>query len=638
MFFPHKDKPVSISGYLFAAVVAAAVWLKFLSVDYAVADVLNWPTFGVLTMHALRHTARALAVSPSSLGAILCLLLPLMFFPPRRRAAALVVMDLLLSALVLTDRLFIRYYADIFIFHDLMLVPQTGLIAKSIWALLKPWDLLIFADIPLIVWLMRGGRLRVVFKRERRRDAALLLALFLCAAAVQGAAVWHIIKFRPNIIDAMYDRLSVCAWVGTATFHWWDFFSLTRKALKPQNVSPETVDEIRGWFAAHRTVPHGGTRAKNLILVQCEALQYFAVDLEIGGVPVTPNLNRFKNECLYFPNTWSQAAGGNSSDAEFMANTGLFPAAFGAAYTLYADNDYNSLARAMRRRGARAVVVQGTRSAFWNCHRMHPKLWFHRQYSQNTFPNDEAIGLGLSDEAIFSRALQIFREMKGPFYGFIVTLSSHHPFDFAELPRDTLPLPPELRGTLIGSYLLSINYFDRQFGMFIDGLRSSGLLDKSLVVVYGDHPAIPIAYKEDMEKLLGRKIEEAVDWKATRRIPLLFRTPETAKAPRVDERNVGQMDILPTVSGLMRLDIGTVFGNDLLGKGAVGPVIFRNGSYIEGNVYVEPAAGRATDLNTGERLDCSAYDGLTDEAEHRLRYNDLILEKNLIEKIIGKQQ
>ncbi|MFR5879577.1 MAG: hypothetical protein ACLUEQ_01555 [Cloacibacillus evryensis] len=107
---------------------------------------------------------------------------------------------------------------------------------------------------------MRGGRLRVVFKRERRRDAALLLALFLCAA-VQGAAVWHIIKFRPNIIDAMYDRLSVCAWVGTATFHWWDFFSLTRKALKPQNVSPETVDEIAD--GSRRTAPcRTGARAR----------------------------------------------------------------------------------------------------------------------------------------------------------------------------------------------------------------------------------------------------------------------------------------------------------------------------------------------------------------------------------------
>jgi len=637
MFLPPKDRPVFISGYLFTAVVAAAVWLKFISVDYAVADVLNWPTFGVLTMHALRHTARALAVSLPSLGAILCLLLPLMFFPPKRRAAALIVMDMLLSALVLTDRLFIRYYADIFIFHDLMLVPQTGLIAKSIWALLKPWDFLIFADLPLLVWLLRSGRLRVEFHRERRREALTLLALFLVSVAMQGASVWHLKRFRPNIINAMYDRLSVCAWVSTSTFHWWDFFSMTRKALEPHDVSPETADEIGSWFKAHRPRPHPGTRAKNLILVQCEALQYFVVDLEIGGLPVTPNLNRFKEECLYFPNTWSQVAAGNSSDAEFMANTGLFPAAFGAAYTLYADNDYNSLARAMRgKRGARAVVVQGTRSAFWNCHRMHPKLWFHRQYSQNTFPNDEVIGLGLSDEVIFSRALQVFKEMKTPFYGFIVTLSSHHPFDFAELPRGTLPLPPELRGTLIGNYLLSINYFDRQFGIFIDELRRSGLLDKSLVVVYGDHPAIPIAYREDMEKLLGKKIEEEVDWKATRRIPLFFRSPETAKKPRVDERNVGQMDILPTVSGLMKLDIGTVFGKDLLSKESGDPVIFRNGSYIVGDVYVEPAAGRAIKLDTGEHLDCSAYDGLTDEVERRLRYSDLILEKNLIEKIIGR--
>ncbi len=634
MLPPSKDRPVSINGHLFAAVAAASVWLKFFSVDFAVADVLNWPTFGVLTMHALRHTARAFAVSLPSLGAILCLLLPLMLLAPRRRAAALIVMDLLLSALVLTDRLFIRYYADIFIFHDLMLVPQTGLIAKSIWVLLKPWDFLLFADIPLFVWLTRGGRFQVEFKKNRRRQALLLLVLFLLAAAAQGISVWHLKKFRPNIINAMYDRLSVCAWVSTAAFHWWDFFALTHKALEPQNVPQKTIDEIRGWFERRRPRPHWKTRAKNLILVQCEALQYFVVDLEIGGVPVTPNLNRFKEECLYFPNTWSQVAAGNSSDAEFMANTGLFPAAFGAAYTLYADNDYNSLARAMRRRGARAVVVQGTRSAFWNCHRMHPKLWFHRQYSQNTFPDDEAIGLGLSDEVIFSRALEIFAEMKTPFYGFIVTLSSHHPFDFAELPRDTLPLPPELQGTLIGDYLLSINYFDRQFGVFIEKLRASGLLDKSLVVVYGDHPAIPIAYKKDMEKLLGKDIEEAAEWKATRRVPLFFRTPETAKAPRVVQKNVGQMDILPTVSGLLGLGITTAFGTDLLDKEAGGPVIFRNGSYIEGNVYVEPAAGRATDLGSGERLDCSAYDLLTDEVERRLKYNDLILEKNLIEKII----
>ena len=81
-----------------------------------------------------------------------------------------------------------------------------------------------------------------------------------------------------------------------------------------------------------------------------------------------------------------------------------------------------------------------------------------------------------------------------PFYAFVVTLTSHHPFDFAGMDDGSLPLTADLKGTLLGNYLISIHYFDKQFGMFVDGLRARGLLDKSLMVVYGDHPAMPIAY------------------------------------------------------------------------------------------------------------------------------------------------
>ncbi|MDY2984348.1 MAG: LTA synthase family protein [Synergistes jonesii] len=636
MRLPTKDSPLELNGWHFTALLFAAIWLKFFSVDYAIADVLNWPSFGSSSFHVLRHTARALAVCLPSLGAIICLTVPLAFVPKKRCAAALLIFDLLLSALVMTDRLFVRYYGDIFIFHDLLLLPQTGLITKSIWALLKPWDVLIFADIPLLLWLLKSGRLRVVFGETKKVKFRVAATLIIVSVVVQCAACWHLKRFRPNIINAMYDRLSVCAWVSSATFHWWDFVSLSRELLTPKHVPCDTVDEISRWFAGRAARGRPKTRAKNLIFVQCEALQYFAVDLEIDGVPVTPNLNRFKNECYYFPNAWSQAAGGNSADAELMANTGLFPAASGAAYSLYADNDYNSLARAMRARGARAVVVQGTKSAFWNCHRMHPKLWFNKQYSQNSYPDDEAIGLGLSDRVIFGHALEIMRGMRSPFYCFIVTLSSHHPFDFEGIPKDSLPLPDALKDTLIGNYLLSLNYFDRQFGMFVEGLRASGLLDKCVIAVYGDHPAIPAAHKEELERLFGGKIDGAVDWKMTRRVAMMLRTPESAKSPRVYLRNCGQMDILPTVSALLGLNIETTFGSDLLSEKSDEFVVFRNGSYIAGDVFVEPAAGRATDLSTGAAADAKDFSAQTDEAERRLRYNDLILENNLINEIIKR--
>ncbi len=636
MRIPSKDDPLKLGGPAFSALIFALLWLKFFSVDYAVADVLNWPSFGTLSFHMLRHSLRALAVCLPSLGAIICFALPLALVPQKLRTAALLILDLLLSVLILTDRLFVRYYGDIFIFHDLMLLPQTGLITKSIWALTTPGDLLLFADILLLVWLIRSGRMQVTFCNKKKTVLCVSAVLLILSAAVQYGAVWHLKEFRPNIINAMYDRLSVCAWISSATFHWWDAITLTKKALTPRYVPYDAVNEISAWFASRRYAPHRGTRAKNLILVQCEALQYFAVDLAIGGVPVTPNLNRFKNECFYFPNTWSQAAGGNSADAEFMANTGFFPAASGAAYTLYADNDYNSLALAMRRRGARAVVIQGTKSAFWNCHRMHPKLRFNKQYSHNTYPHDEAIGLGLSDRVIFGHALEILDDMKTPFYMFIVTLTSHHPFDFEGIPKDSLPLPDELKNTLTGNYLLALNYFDKQFGMFVEGLRKKGLLEKCVIAVYGDHPAIPKAHKEELGKLLDMKIQSAADWKYTRRVAFMLHTPESMKKPRVYSRNAGHMDILPTVSALLGLDITTTFGSDLLRDASDELVVFRNGSYITGNDFVEPAAGTATNIYTGVSESSNVYSAETEDAEKRLRYSDLILENNLIREITEK--
>ena len=113
------------------------VWIKFFIVDYMVADVLNWPSFGSLGAHPVRHTLRALAVAVPSLAAILSVIIPVSLVSAKYRGRALLTIDILFSVLVLTDVLFIRYYSDIFIFRDILLLPQTGLIAKSIWSLLK---------------------------------------------------------------------------------------------------------------------------------------------------------------------------------------------------------------------------------------------------------------------------------------------------------------------------------------------------------------------------------------------------------------------------------------------------------------------------------------------------------------------
>lgn len=578
-----------------------------------------------------------MAVGVSSLAAVLCVIVPMSMLPAKYRGPLLLVFDFALSVLALTDILFIRYYSDIFIFRNLLLLPQAGVISKSIWSLLKPSDILFFVDIPVIAMLLLKNKVNIRFARLTKGRITLSAAALAISVAIQMLTVWHLAANRPTIINAMYDRLSVCAWTGVGTFHWGDALFMAGKAFKSDRVPEAEIQRMNEWFSRHQAVVRRPlAQGRNLIMVQCESLQYFVIGLRVNGVEVTPNLNRFARECVYFRNAWNQTAGGLSSDSEFMANTGMFPAPSGAAYTEFDSNDYNSLPRNLRTKGYRTAAFQGTYGPFWNSLIMHRRLGFEKDYSRNTFPSGEIIGLGLSDRAIFSQALKVLAQMQNPFYAFVVTLSSHHPFDFEGLDDGTLVLPRELKGTLVGNYLLSIRYFDREFGRFVDGLRKENLLDKSLIVVYGDHPAIPGEYREEMRKLLGIKVENPVDWKKTGRVPLMFRMPGKERITGIRDIDTGQIDILPTVAGLMGLDIQTVFGKNLFSENANEPVVFRNGSYMINGIFVEPAVGRATRIETKDKLNADDFMKVTNDVRQRLYYSDLIVEHNLIRRVMGR--
>jgi phosphoglycerol transferase MdoB-like AlkP superfamily enzyme len=607
------------------------IWLKVYCVDFHIADTLNWPFAASMKYPLVRFAMRALAVAVPSLAAILCVMAPLSILPSKSRGLLLVAFDFALSVLALTDILFIRYYSDIFIFRNLLLLPQAGVISKSIGALLQPSDILLFVDIPVIALMLLKNKRKISFARVTKGRLAMTTAAFALSIAIQMLTVWHLAANRPTIVNAMYDRLSVCAWTGIGTFHWGDALSLARKAFGSERVPDAEINKMREWFSRHRAVDRNPlAKGRNLIMVQCESLQYFVIGLRVNGIEITPNLNRFVRECVYFRNAWNQTAGGLSSDSEFMANTGMFPAPSGAAYTEFDSNDYNSLPWNMRAKGYRTVAFQGTYGPFWNSLIMHHRLGFERDYSRNTIPNSEIIGLGLSDKVIFSETLKVLAQVKDPFYAFVVTLSSHHPFDFEGTDDGGLALPQELKGTLVGNYLLSIHYFDREFGRFVDGLRRKKLLDKSLVVVYGDHPAIPAEYRKEMGKLLGMKMENSIDWKKTGRVPLMFRLPGKKRITGISDIDTGQIDILPTVAGLMGLDIQTVFGKDLFSENADVPVVFRNGSYMINGIFVEPATGRAIRIKTEEKLNADDFRQFSKDASQRLAYSDLIIEHNLI--------
>ncbi|MBP8783948.1 MAG: LTA synthase family protein [Synergistaceae bacterium] len=569
------------------------------------------------------------------MGVLFCLVAPILLFPKRLRGVSFILLNLVLSFLILTDTLYMRYYTDLFTLRNLGLSAQAGAVADSIFMLLRPGDVFIFMDlIPLImgVFWLNGRHLWGEVDRYR---VALAGVLILSGAS---ATVYKLLDYDRSCRGAMYamwDRPAVCVGTGSLSYHAIDAWNTVSEVWAKKPAGKSEITEIETWLTEwNRESSTGSTfgaaKGKNLILIQVESLQAFAVGLKVGGVEVTPHLNRFRKEGVHFTRGYNQTANGNSSDAEFMANTSLFPIAKGVAYMRYPGNEYHSLGTMLADEGYSTLALHGDRPGFWNRNHIYPSLGFQRYVSNMDFKKEESIGLGLSDRSFFRQSLDILKTQSQPFYAFLITLTSHYPFNFPALKEQVSSLPlGDLEETLLGDYLRSIHYTDRHLGEFLKGLSESGLLEKSVIVVYGDHPAIPIGDRERLSKLLGRNLESAAAWREIQKVPLMVRLPgKMIRGER--DTPTGQMDIAPTVANLMGLSMKTAFGRDLFNTQG-GAVLFRNGSYVDGTNWIDPQREAAWNLATDSPIEyADQWIEKTNTNRRHLSFSDRVIESNLL--------
>ena len=625
----------SIAGYraargdrrelIFFALWAFVIFLKFFGLECEV-----WGR--------LPRAPLAYALSASLCAAFAA---ALSLLPRRARFACALVLDFAFSALIVTDLLHLRFYSDLFTFHYFGLSGQVGDVSASVFALLSPRDALYFCDIPLFfVYYLLAARLRAapVFGALSQKRAAASCAALALSLGVFAVMLYGYDRRMPNALAAMWDRPAVCCNVGAMAYHIADARNVLRESFGRKKLSADEIAAAAEEFAAFRAklappypAAFGAARGKNLIMIQAESLQSFAVGLRVNGREVTPNLNRFAREASFAGDLYVQTGLGNSADAEFLANAGLYPARSGVAYVRFADRSYDALPRLLRAHGYAALAMHGDRAGFWNRAHMYPALGFERFVSKKDYEVDEVFGLGLSDGSFFRQSLAMLEAQERPFYAFLVTLSSHYPFGFPELLKAAaFDQGDEAEGAILRSYLAAIHYFDREFGNFIDGLKSSGLYDESVIILYGDHAAIPKWDAASLAKLLGKELDDERSWRAVNTVPLMVRVPGAATLPHAAGRAFGQIDIPATAASLLGFEFSSGFGRNIFApEPASAPVIFRSGDYVSGGTLVEPAKRTAVDLKDGSRRDYLPFLETSEECARELALSDKILEYGL---------
>ncbi|MDO5115552.1 MAG: LTA synthase family protein [Synergistaceae bacterium] len=614
---------------IFFTLLALSLFLKFYFLEYELSEHVRRAPLSVASSAALA----AFAAAAASL------------FWRRGRLAAALLLDLGLTALLVADLLYMRYYSDLFSFHNLGLSSQLGEISDSVFALFSPHDLLYFIDMPLLFGYYRiFGRISVrpFFRRLTLRRLA---GTLLFSALLLSVFAFHIYSYNrlvPGVLRSMWDRPAICCNIGALSYHAADGWNTLRDKLSLRALGDAEADELRLWYentVRNRPRPaglFGAEHGKNLIVIQAESLQSFVVGLKVGGREVMPNINAFAREASLSAEAYSQTASGNSSDAEFLVNAALYPAASGVAYTRFAGNRYRALPHALKEAGYITLAMHGDRPGFWNRAHMYPALGFDRFISKKDYVNDEIIGLGLSDRSFFRQSLAMLEAEKKPFYAFMITLTSHYPFSFAELIRQADFDPgAETEGAVLRSYLAAIHYFDREFGAFIDGLKRSGLYGRSVIVLYGDHAAVPRWDSEALSKLLGTDLSKDHNWRRVNSVPLIINAPGVKKLPRDEKMALGLVNLPSSLAALLGVDFSDGLGESIFSGRADAPVIFRNGSYVTGDIFVEPANGRAVNIKSGEAADYADFSALTEESAKILHVSDMILEYDLLRRFDG---
>ena len=487
------------------------------------------------------------------------------------------------SLVLLADAVYYRFFGDLLSIPALSAGSQAGHLAASVRSLLRPEDAWLALD--LLLALLLVPRLVVLERRPTRLPRR---AIVVCGLGVVAlAAVPSPFALAPvgSESEAVFRHLNVAEHVGVAGYHLDDAVRYVKSRLVRPSLSGQELARARAWFGAHSrqraaSGPYfGAAQGRSVVFLLVESLQGFVVGLTVNGHEITPNLNRLRRESLWSAALVDQAGEGRTSDAELINATSLLPLSHGAAAFRYPGNHFVSMPELLAHDGYSTFSAVAFDGSFWNRSVTHPAYGFGKSFFAADFTPGEEVGWGLNDRSFLQQMRGRLREAPRPYFGLMITLSLHHPFD--SFPDDLRSLDlGRWNRTRVGNYLQAMHLFDTGLGELVAGLKQDGVLDDTVLVIEGDHEAG--APWEEVSQVAGLR-GDTLEWYLTDRVPLLIRVPG-AKAPRGELRVVaGQTDVAPTLLALLGVDPAPLpfIGRNLLGAPGDAPVVRRYGDWID---------------------------------------------------------
>ena len=247
-------------------------------------------------------------------------------FKGKRKYTSLVVVYALMSMLLYANVVYYRFFSDFITLPTLFQTQNFGDLGGSILSLLKPYDLLFFVDVFVLIYLRMSKKIQKDTSGFQRKKAMLVIAFALVVSFINlGLAE----SDRPQLLTRGFDRNYIVKYLGMYNYAIYDSVETMKASSQRAMADSDDITEVINYTKANYAEPNseyfGAAKGMNVIYLHLESFQNFIINYKLNGEEVTPFLNSLTKDqnTLYFDNFFHQTAQGKTSDAEFMLENSI---------------------------------------------------------------------------------------------------------------------------------------------------------------------------------------------------------------------------------------------------------------------------------------------------------------------------
>ncbi|MDE5539683.1 MAG: LTA synthase family protein, partial [Bacilli bacterium] len=365
---------------------------------------------------------------------------------------------------------------------------------------------------------------------------------------------------------------------------------------------------------------------KNLIVIMMESVNDIFLNPEYY-----PNFNKLVSEGWYWENNYSPRNSCSTMNNEFSGMTSLYSIYNTCTASKYKTNTYyESIFNLFKQNNYVTFSAHDYTEAYY------PRKTIHTNMGSDEYFGVEKLGIDYSnmyinwanDDEFMTEVLNIIDNKTAnneQFMTWLTTVSSHQPYGvdsiqgnaYYDLTEET-GYPKDVR-----RYMSKLKILDNGLGILLEGLEERGILDDTVIVLYGDHYPYGIS-TDNLNKVLDY---DTAEYYNTERVPFVIYNSEIEG--KVFTEYTSFINILPTLANLFNMDYDPrlYLGTDLLSKDYKSLVVFADGSWKNEKYYYDASKSKIENF-TSEELSLEELQAINNDINIKITVSNDVIKNN----------